>query len=96
MTVESTGFAFPTFLQVTCRRLTDVTALSPRGQQLHWNITGEGFRSLHLYLFWTTPLTSPARPSWTRSPSVCAPPGRPQRLALSPSAIPCFDRPRDA
>ncbi|QJC22727.1 DNA starvation/stationary phase protection protein [Arcanobacterium buesumense] len=30
--------------------LTDVTALSLVGKQLHWNIVGVGFRGLHLYL----------------------------------------------
>ena len=67
MTVESTGFKASDVLAGNLQKvLTDVTALSLVGKQLHWNITGEGFRSLHLYL--TMSLTSPARPP-TRSPS---------------------------
>ena len=51
MTVESTGFKASDVLAGNLQKvLTDVTALSLVGKQLHWNITGEGFRSLHLYL----------------------------------------------
>ena len=51
MTVESTGFRASDVLAGNLQKvLTDVTALSLVGKQLHWNITGEGFRSLHLYL----------------------------------------------
>ena len=51
MTVESTGFKASDVLAGNLQKvLTDVTALSLVGKQLHWNITGEGFRSLHLFL----------------------------------------------
>ena len=51
MTVESTGFKASDVLAGELQKvLVDVTALSLVGKQLHWNITGEGFRSLHLYL----------------------------------------------
>lgn len=32
------------------RALTDVTALSLVGKQVHWNVVGQGFRSIHLNL----------------------------------------------
>ena len=45
MTVESTGFKASDVLAGNLQKvLTDVTALSLVGKQLHWNITGEGFR----------------------------------------------------
>ena len=48
MTVESTGFKASDVLAGNLQKvLTDVTALSLVGKQLHWNITGEGFRSMH-------------------------------------------------
>ena len=51
MTVESTGFKASDVLAGNLQKvLTDVTALSLVGKQLHWNITGDGFRSLHLFL----------------------------------------------
>ncbi|WP_022869117.1 Dps family protein [Schaalia vaccimaxillae] len=51
MTVESTGFKGSDVLSADLQKvLTDVTALSLVGKQLHWNIVGQGFRSLHLYL----------------------------------------------
>ena len=43
MTVESTGFKASDVLAGNLQKvLTDVTALSLVGKQLHWNITGEG------------------------------------------------------
>ena len=51
MTVESTGFKGSDILSADLQKvLVDVTALSLVGKQLHWNIVGQGFRSLHLYL----------------------------------------------
>ncbi|SDU79176.1 Dps family protein [Arcanobacterium phocae] len=45
------GFSGSTVLSESLQKvLTDVTALSLVGKQLHWNVVGVGFRGLHLYL----------------------------------------------
>ncbi|QRV01905.1 DNA starvation/stationary phase protection protein [Arcanobacterium phocisimile] len=45
------GFTGSSVLSESLQKvLTDVTALSLVGKQLHWNVVGVGFRGLHLYL----------------------------------------------
>ncbi|WP_216395691.1 Dps family protein [Arcanobacterium phocae] len=45
------GFSGSTVLSESLQKvLTNVTALSLVGKQLHWNVVGVGFRGLHLYL----------------------------------------------
>ncbi|MDC4232386.1 DNA starvation/stationary phase protection protein [Actinomyces sp. B33] len=51
MSADSAGFAASDVLADDLQKvLVDVTALSLASKQLHWNIVGTGFRSLHLYL----------------------------------------------
>ena len=95
MTVESTGFKASDVLAGNLQKvLTDVTALSLVGKQLHWNITGEGFRSLHLYLDDVVDIAPRGLRRDRRAHA--RPPGRPQRPARGcrPAQHPP-DRPRD-
>ncbi|ETJ03598.1 MAG: DNA starvation/stationary phase protection protein [Actinomyces urogenitalis] len=48
--VLPTFTATPELREAFQRALTDVTALSLVGKQVHWNVVGQGFRSIHLNL----------------------------------------------